>query len=165
MLQKNRDYTGQNLISARLFRAMPGRYKILTVGDLWSSGAGAVMNEKGVMITQNDGLCWEVQPRKVSVGSVFMLRYLAEHCGSADDALAVLQKMYARGFMRDGDLYFIADCSKGYVIETTANHIASIRQIVFLHQAWQMRIEYSTVLICQAIFVVNLPEYLLKISI
>ena len=124
MLQKNRDYTGQNLISARLFRAMPGRYKILTVGDLWSSGAGAVMNEKGVMITQNDGLCWEVQPRKVSVGSVFMLRYLAEHCGSADNALAVLQKMYARGFMRDGDLYFIADCSKGYVIETTANHIA-----------------------------------------
>ena len=124
MLQKNRDYTGQNLISARLFRAMPGRYKVLTVGDLWSSGAGAVMNEKGLMITQNDGLCWEGQPRKVSVGCVFLLRYLAEHCATADDALKTLQKMYACGFMRDGDLYFIADPGKGYVVETTTNHVA-----------------------------------------
>ena len=124
MLQKNRDYTGQNMISARLFRAMPGRYKVLTVGDLWSSGAGAVMNEKGVMITQNDGLCWEGQPRKISVGCVFVLRYLAEHCASADEALATLQKMYARGTLRDGDLYFIADCNKGYVVETTTNHVA-----------------------------------------
>ena len=124
MLQKNRDYTGQNLISARLFRSMPGRLKVLTVGDLWSSGAGAVMNEKGLMITQNDGLCWEGQPRKVSLGCVFVLRYLAEHCASADEALAVLQKMYDRGFMRDGDLYFIADANKGYVVETTTNHAA-----------------------------------------
>ena len=125
MLQKNRDYTGQNLISARLFRAMPGRFKVLTVGDLWSSGAGAVMNEKGVMITQNDGLTWEGQPRKVSVGCVFLLRYLAEHCASADEALATLKKIYDRGFMRDGDLYFIADPDKGYVVETTTNHVSA----------------------------------------
>ena len=124
MLQKNRDYTGQNLISARLFRAMPGRYKVLTVGDLWSSGAGAVMNEKGVMITQNDGLCWDQQTRKVSVGSAYLLRYLAEHCATADEALATLKKMYDHGFMRDGDIYFIADCSKGFVVETTTSHAA-----------------------------------------
>ena len=55
MVQKNRDYKGQNLLSARLFRAMPGKYKIITINDLWSSGAGAVMNEKGLMIVQNDG--------------------------------------------------------------------------------------------------------------
>ena len=123
MLQKNRDYTGQNLISARLFRAMPGRYKVLTVGDLWSSGAGAVMNEKGVMITQNDGITWEQQRRKVSVGCVFLLRYLAEHCATADAAVAMLKDFYSRNFMRDGDIYFIADARKGYVLETTSRHV------------------------------------------
>ena len=55
MVQKNRDYRGQNLLSVRLFRANPGKYKVITVGDLWSSGAGAVMNERGLMIVQNDG--------------------------------------------------------------------------------------------------------------
>lgn len=124
MLQKNRDYTGQNLISARLFRAMPGRYKVLTVGDLWSSGAGAVMNEKGVMITQNDGITWEQQKRKVSIGSAFLLRYLAEHCATADAAVAMLKDFYSRNFMRDGDIYFIADARRGYVLETTSRHVA-----------------------------------------
>jgi hypothetical protein len=96
---------------------MPGRYKVLTVGDLWSSGAGAVMNEKGVMITQNDGITWEQQKRKVSIGSAFLLRYLAEHCATADAAVAMLKDFYSRNFMRDGDIYFIADARRGYVLE------------------------------------------------
>lgn len=123
ILQKNRDYTGQNLISCRLYRAMPGRYKVLTTGDLWSSGAGAVMNEKGVMITQNDGRAWETQPRRVSIGSTFLLRYLAEHCATADAALNKLKEFYNCGFMRDGDIYFIADPRTGYAVEATACHI------------------------------------------
>ena len=123
ILQKNRDYTGQNLISCRLYRAMPGRFKVLTTGDLWSSGAGAVMNEKGVMITQNDGRDWEKQSRRVSVGSTFLLRYLAEHCASAEAALAKLKEFYSCGIMRDGDIYFIADPRTGYVVEATANHV------------------------------------------
>ena len=70
MLQKNRDYRGQNLLSIRLYRAMPGRYKIITVGDLWSTGAGAVMNEKGLMIVQNDGPGREPCPNSVAIGCV-----------------------------------------------------------------------------------------------
>ena len=123
ILQKNRDYTGQNLISCRLYRAMPGRYKVLTTGDLWSSGTGAVMNEKGVMITQNDGRAWETQPRRVSVGSTFLLRYLAEHCATAEAVLEKLKEFYSCGFMRDGDIYFIADPRTGYAVEATACHI------------------------------------------
>ena len=51
MLQKNRDYGGQNLLTLRLFRAKQGRYKIAMMGDLWCSGACAVMNEKASSAT------------------------------------------------------------------------------------------------------------------
>jgi hypothetical protein len=126
MLQKNRDYTGQNLLSARLYRAAPGRYKILTVGDLWSSGAGAVMNERGVMITQNDApASFERSHRTVNVGSTFLLRYLAEHCATAQEALDTLRRFYAAGIMRDGDIYFIADPMRGFVAEATSHHVSA----------------------------------------
>lgn len=126
MVQKTRDYTGQNLLSIRLFRAMPGRYKIITVGDLWSSGAGAVMNEKGLMIVQNDGAAaWEPCTRKVNTGCVFLLRYLAERCATAAEAEAELRRLYASGIIRSADLYIIGDLNRGVVIETTARSVAS----------------------------------------
>ena len=125
MVQKTRDYTGQNLLSIRLFRSMPGRYKIITVGDLWSSGAGAVMNEKGLMIVQNDGPGWEPCTRKVNTGCVFLLRYLAERCANVAEAEAELRRLYAAGIIRSADLYIIGDLNRGFVIETTARSVAS----------------------------------------
>jgi len=126
MLQKTRDYTGQNLLSIRLYRSAPARYKIITVGDLWSSGAGAVMNEKGLMIVQNDGpAAWEKCTRKVNTGCVFMLRYLAEQCADTAEAEAKLRKLYAAGVIRGSDLYLLADLNRGVVIETTSRSVAS----------------------------------------
>ena len=125
MLQKNRDYRGQNLLSIRLFRAMHGRYKIITVGDLWSTGAGAVMNEKGLMIVQNDGPGREPCPNSVAIGCVYMLRLLAEQCANAAEAEALLRKLHRAGIVRGSSIYLIADLDRGVVIETTGRHLAA----------------------------------------
>ena len=127
MVQKNRDYRGQNLLSARLFRACPGKYKVITVNDLWSSGAGAVMNEKGLMIVQNDGssvIRSELPTGKISVGCIFMLRYIAEHCTTLDEALAMLKKFYRTGLGRSSSIYLLADFERGVIVETTAKHFS-----------------------------------------
>ena len=125
MLQKNRDYRGQNLLSIRLYRAMPGRYKIITVGDLWSTGAGAVMNEKGLMIVQNDGPGREPCPNKTNIGCVYMLRLLAEQCADVAEAEALMRKLHRAGIVRGSSIYLLADLDRGVVIETTGRHIAS----------------------------------------
>ena len=125
MLQKNRDYRGQNLLSIRLFRAMPGRYKVAIVGDLWSTGAGAVMNEKGLMIVQNDGPGREPCPNSVAIGCVYMLRLLAEQCANAAEAEALLRKLHRAGIVRGSSIYLIADLDRGVVIETTGRHLAA----------------------------------------
>ena len=127
MVQKNRDYKGQNLLSARLFRAMPGKYKIITVNDLWSSGAGAVMNEKGLMIVQNDGssvLQSEWFPSKVNIGSIFTLRYVAEHCADLDEAVAMMKKLHRMGLVRSISLYLLADPERGMIFEATPRHFS-----------------------------------------
>lgn len=127
MVQKNRDYRGQNLLSARLFRACPGKYKVITVNDLWSSGAGAVMNEKGLMIVQNDGssvLRQELPDRSVTVGCIFMLRHIAEHCADLDEAVAMLKKFYRTGLGRSSSIYLLADLDRGAIIETTGKHFS-----------------------------------------
>ena len=127
MVQKNRDYKGQNLLSARLYRAYPGKYKVITVNDLWSSGAGAVMNEKGLMIVQNDGssvLKQELPNSKVNVGCIFMLRHIAEHCANLDEAVAMLKKFYRTGLGRSSSIYLLADLDSGAIIETTGKHLA-----------------------------------------
>ena len=127
MVQKNRDYKGQNLLSARLYRAYPGLCKVITVNDLWSSGAGAVMNEKGLMIVQNDGnsvIRSELPTGKISVGCIFMLRYIAEHCTTLDEALAMLKKFYRTGLGRSSSIYLLADFERGVIVETTAKHFS-----------------------------------------
>ena len=127
MVQKNRDYKGQNLLSARLYRAYPGKYKVITVNDLWSSGAGAVMNEKGLMIVQNDGsfiLRQDLPNSKVSVGYIFMLRHIAEHCANIEEAVAMLKKFYRTGIGRSSSIYLLADLDSGAIIETTGKHFA-----------------------------------------
>ena len=127
MVQKNRDYKGQNLLSARLFRAMPGKYKIITVNDLWSAGAGAVMNEKGLMIVQNDGssvLQSEWFPSKVNIGSIFTLRYVAEHCADLDEAVAMMKKLHRMGLVRSISLYLLADPERGMIFEATPRHFS-----------------------------------------
>ena len=125
MLQKNRDFGGQNLISVRLFRATPGRYKVLTVGDLWNSGAGAVMNEKGLMIVQNDGPGGEPGLTKFGVNCVYVLRLLAEKCATAAEAEAMLRKLHARGVVRGASIYLIADPERGFVVEVTSRRLAA----------------------------------------
>ena len=125
MLQKNRDYSGQNLLSVRLFRAMPGRYKVMIVGDLWNTGAGAAMNEKGLMIVQNDGPGWEMPTRKIVTGTVFTMRFLAEQCANTAEAVAMLRKMYGAGVVRSSCIYLIADPDSGAIVETTARKISA----------------------------------------
>ncbi len=127
MVQKNRDYKGQNLLSARLYRACPGKYKVITVNDLWSSGAGAVMNEKGLMIVQNDGnsvLKQELSNSSITVGCIFMLRHIAEHCADLEEAVAMLKKFYRTGLGRSSSIYLLADLDSGAIIETTGKHLA-----------------------------------------
>lgn len=127
MVQKNRDFKGQNLLSARLYRACQGKYKVITVNDLWSSGAGAVMNEKGLMIVQNDGssvLKQELPSRSITVGCIFMLRHIAEHCANLEEAVAMLKKFYRTGLGRSSSIYLLADLDSGAIIETTGKHLA-----------------------------------------
>jgi len=125
MLQKNRDYGGQNLLSIRIFRAMPGRYKVVTVGDLWNSGAGAVMNEKGLMIVQNDGPGGEPNPNKYGINCVYVLRLLAEKCATAAEAEAMLRELHVSGVVRGASIYLIADPDRGFVVEVTGRRLAS----------------------------------------
>ncbi|MBR2872416.1 MAG: hypothetical protein IKB99_02865 [Lentisphaeria bacterium] len=127
MVQKNRDYRRQNLLSVRLFRSAPGRYKVLTVNDLWNTGAGAAMNEKGLMIVQNDPASREFHTRKVNTGSLTVMRYVAEHCANLTEAAATLKKFYTSGICRSGSIYLLADFNSGMIIEATARHIAEAR--------------------------------------
>lgn len=128
VVQKVRDYQGQNMLSVKIYRSAPDRFRVVTVGDLWHSGACAVMNEKGVVITQNDAPgTWEKNPRSVTFGSSYLLRYLAEHCATAAEALATLEKIYKSGFVRGGDLYFIADPAEGFVVESTSKSFVPAR--------------------------------------
>ena len=125
MLQKNRDFGGQNLLSLRMFRAMPGRYKIAMIGDLWSSGACAVMNEKGLMIVQNDGPGWESRLQPTGIGCISMLRLLAEQCANAAEAEAMFRRLHTRGIVIGSSIYLIADPDRGVIIETTGRHLAA----------------------------------------
>ena len=124
IVQKNRDYTGQNLLSVRLFRAAPGRYKVLTVTDLWNTGAGAAMNEKGVMIVQNDASNKDSMYRSVTTGCIFILRYIAENCATKDEAVSCLKEFYRSGIARSGSIYLIADLNSGAIVEATARRVA-----------------------------------------
>ena len=124
MLQKNRDYGGQNLLTLRIFRAMPGRYKVAMMGDLWSSGACAVMNEKGLMIVQNDGPGWESRLQRYGIGCISMLRLLAEQCADVAEAEAMMRKLHTRGIVVGSSIYLIADLDRGVVIEATGRHLA-----------------------------------------
>ncbi len=127
IVQKNRDYSGQNLLSARLFRAYPGKYKVITVNDLWSSGAGAVMNERGLMIVQNDGnsaVGSAYYNRSTHIGSIFTLRYVAEHCANLDEAVAMMKKMHRMGLVRSLSLYLLADLDRGMIFEATPRYFA-----------------------------------------
>jgi hypothetical protein len=106
---------------------MPGKYKIITVNDLWSSGAGAVMNEKGLMIVQNDGssvLQSDWFPSKVNIGSIFTLRYVAEHCANLDEAVAMMKKLHRLGLVRSISLYLLADPERGMIFEATPRHFS-----------------------------------------
>lgn len=127
MLQKNRDYSGQNLLSLRMFRAMPGRYKIAMMGDLWNPGACAVMNEKGLMIVQNDGPGGEPAPRKIGINCIQVLRLLAETCADAAEAEAMLKKLHTAGIVRGASIYLVADCGRGVIVEVTGRRLASAR--------------------------------------
>ena len=120
IVQKNRDYVGQNHLTFRLFRAAPGRFKIAVVGDLWNTGAGAAMNEKGVMIVQNDGTTRYGHPAKVNIGCTFVLRYIAERCATLQEAADVLKKFHDTGLVRSASIYLLADLNSGMVLEGTA---------------------------------------------
>ena len=124
MLQKNRDYGGQKLLALRLFRAMPGRYKIAMMGDLWSSGACAVVNEKGLMIVQNDGPGWESRLSRLGIGCVSMLRLLAERCADVAEAEAMFRELHTRGIVGGSSIYLIADLDRGVIIEATGRHLS-----------------------------------------
>ena len=108
IVQKNRDYRRQNLLSLRLYRSAPGRYKVISVSDLWTTGSGAAMNEKGLMIVQNDPASREPHPRKISTSSVTVMRYVAEHCATLDEAVATIKEFYAKGICRSGSIYLLA---------------------------------------------------------
>ena len=125
MVQKNRDYRNQNLLSLRLFRSAPGRHKIISVSDLWTTGAGAAMNEKGLMIVQNDPASRESHSRKVNTGSIMVMRYVAEHCSTLEEAVATVKKFYSTGICRSGSIYLLADFNKGAIVECTVRHVAA----------------------------------------
>ena len=125
IVQKNRDYSRQNLLSLRLYRSAPGRFKIISVSDLWCSGSGAAMNEKGLMIVQNDPASREPHTRKISTGSITVMRYIAEHCATLEEGVATLKKFYSTGLCRSGSIYLLADFNSGMIVEATARHVAA----------------------------------------
>ncbi len=125
MVQKNRDYRNQNLLSARLYRAAPGRYKIISVTDLWNNGSGAAMNEKGLMIVQNDPASREPHTRAIGTSSITVIRYVAEHCANLEEGVAMVKKFYSTGVCRSGSIYLLADFNSGAIVECTARHVAA----------------------------------------
>lgn len=125
IVQKNRDYSRQNMLSLRLYRSAPGRHKIISVSDLWCSGSGAAMNEKGLMIVQNDPASREPHTRKINTGSITVMRYVAEHCSNLDEAVETLKKFYSTGICRSGSIYLLADFNRGMIVECTSRHVAA----------------------------------------
>jgi hypothetical protein len=128
MLHKNRDYTGQFHLTVRLCRTAPGRYRTFSAGDLWNTGSGCAINEKGLMIAQNDGEnTLDQSSVPVTVGSAMLTRFVAEQCATVDEAVAMLRKFYTQGIMRDNDIYSIADRNGGAIVEATPRRLAEAR--------------------------------------
>lgn len=124
VIHKNRDKAGQSRLSLKVYKAAPDRYKIMTVGDLWSAGACGVMNEKGVVLTMNDApSSWEKNTKEETVSSAYILRLAAERCGNVNEVVLLLQKIYEAGIVRSSDLYFIGDPEKVIIWESTSRTI------------------------------------------
>ena len=83
------------------------------------------MNEKGLMIVQNDPYSREYHTRKVNTGSVSVMRYIAEHCSTLEEAEEMLKKFYTTGLCRSGSIYLLADFNRGLIVEATPRHVAS----------------------------------------
>lgn len=125
IVHKNRDKAGQSRLSLKIYKAAPERYKVMTVGDLWSAGACGIMNEKGLVLTMNDApSSWEANTKKETVSSAHIMRLAAEKCATVDEAVALLQEIYKADIVRSSDLYFIGDPEKVIIWESTSKTIS-----------------------------------------
>ena len=120
IVHKNRDKAGQSRVSLKIYKAASDRYKIMTVGDLWSAGCCGVMNEKGLVMTMNDGHgSWQANPRQETVSSAYLMRLVAEKCACVGEAVAYVKKLYSAKIVRSSDIFFIADPERVIVMECT----------------------------------------------
>ena len=120
IVHKNRDKAGQSCVSLKIYKAGSDRYKIMTVGDLWSAGTCGVMNEKGLVMTMNDGhASWQVNTRQETVSSAYFMRLVAEKCASVEEAVILVKKLYSEKIVRSSDIFFICDPDRVIVMECT----------------------------------------------
>ena len=120
IVHKNRDKAGQSSVSLKIYKAGSDRYKIMTAGDLWSAGCCGVMNEKGLVMTMNDGhRSWQENPKQETVSSAYLMRLVAEKCASVEEAVILVKKLYSGKIVRSSDIFFIADPDRVIVMECT----------------------------------------------
>ena len=120
IVHKNRDKAGQSCVSLKIYKAGSDRYKIMTVGDLWSAGTCGVMNEKGLVMTMNDGhRSWQENPKPETVSSAYLMRLVAEKCASVEEAVILVKKLYSEKIVRSSDIFFICDPDRVIVMECT----------------------------------------------
>lgn len=127
IMHKNRDSRGRSLCLQR--RAMPGKHAWIGNGSTHSFYPTAGINDRGVVVMMNSGdVQAEADNSQYGLSTGLICRMLLEECGSAREAVEMLEKIVranAYTHVECGSIWFIGDASNVYITEHNARNIVT----------------------------------------
>ena len=126
-MHKNRDSSGRPLTLQR--RAVPGKHAWLGNGSQYSFYPTQGINDRGVAVLMNSGDAHaEAENSQYGLGTTIICRILLEECGSAEEAVRLLEKIVldnAYTHVECGSIWFIGDHKDVYIVEQNARRLAA----------------------------------------
>ena len=127
IMHKNRDSNGRPLAIQR--RAMPGKHAWVGNGSCYSFYPTQGINDRGVVIMMNSGDAHpEAENSQYGLSTGLICRILLEECGTAEEAVALLEKIVAANaysHVECGSIWFIGDHKNVYIVEHNARKIVT----------------------------------------
>ena len=129
ILHKNRESRKQVLTLQR--RAMPGKHAWIGNGSCHSFYPTQGMNDRGMVVLMNSGdPLAENDNSQYGLGTPVICRILLEECGTAKEAVEMLEKIIcanAYTHVESGSIWFIGDAKDVYIIENSARKCVAKR--------------------------------------
>ena len=127
LMHKNRDSRGRPL--ALLRRAMPGKHAWIGNGSQYSFYPTQGINDRGVVVMMNSGdPLAEADNSQYGMSTGIICRILLEECGSAEEAVRLLEKIVrANGYthVECGSIWFIGDRDNVHIVEHGARNFTA----------------------------------------